>query len=108
MHRAGQLRDDPTTAEARLWAHLRLKRLAGIRFRRQDAIGRYVVDFCSPEAKLIIELDGSQHLQQTGQDALRTAYLHSQGYRVLRFWNSDVLKDIDAVVRLIQEALANP
>ena len=106
MRRASELRSDPTKAEAMLWAHLRLNQLDGIRFRRQHSIGRYIVDFCSPTSKLVIELDGSQHLQQTDQDAERTEFLQAQGYRVLRFWNSQVLNDFDAVVRAIQQALA--
>jgi len=108
LHRGAELRNNPTSAEARLWAYLRLKRLDGIKFRRQHAIGRYVVDFCSPEAKLVVELDGSQHLAQAEQDNRRTELLESQGYRVLRFWNHDVLNDIDAVVRRIQDTLAKP
>ena len=105
MQRAARLRNEPTSAEARLWAYLRLRRINGFRFRRQHAIGRYVVDFCSPEARLILELDGSQHLQQTARDAERTDYLESQGYRVLRFWNSDVMQDIEAVAQVIKDAL---
>ncbi len=106
FQRATELRNDPTTAEAKLWAYLRLNRLDGMRFRRQHAIGRYVVDFCSPAAKLVIEVDGSEHLQQADQDATRTEFLESQGYRVLRFWNNQVLNDIDGVARAIQQALA--
>jgi very-short-patch-repair endonuclease len=105
LQRGAELRNNATEAEARLWAYLRLKRTHAMRFRRQHAIGRYVVDFCSPEAKLIIEVDGSQHIRQEEQDAQRTAYLESQGYRVLRFWNTDVMNDIEGVARQIQEVL---
>jgi very-short-patch-repair endonuclease len=83
--RARQLRKEPTPAEARLWAYLRGNRLHGISFRRQHALGEYIVDFCSIKYKLILELDGSQHLEQEGLDAQRTAFLESQGYRVVRF-----------------------
>ncbi|HET6845952.1 MAG TPA: DUF559 domain-containing protein, partial [Anaerolineales bacterium] len=67
MQRATEVRNSSTEAEARLWAYLRLKRIRGVRFRRQHAIGNYVVDFCSPKARLIIEVDGSQHLRQQEQ-----------------------------------------
>jgi very-short-patch-repair endonuclease len=99
------LRNDLTDPEARLWNYLRLKRLNRVRFRRQHAIGRYVVDFCAPDQRLVIELDGSQHIQQAARDTSRTKYLEARGYRVLRFWNDQVLKDINGVVSAIQEAL---
>jgi very-short-patch-repair endonuclease len=85
LHRAGELRRQTTPAERKLWLYLRLMREDGVRFRRQHAIGNYVVDFCAPPKKLIIELDGSQHLEQEEYDAERTGYLESQGYHVLRF-----------------------
>jgi very-short-patch-repair endonuclease len=78
----------------------------GIHFRRQHAIGLYITDFCSPKAKLIIELDGSQHLEQEEYDTERTALLESKGYRVLRFWNSDVMNNIEGVVGVILEELS--
>src|SRR3990170_1809206 len=105
MHRAGQLRRTPTPAEARLWAYLRGAKLRGVGFRRQHAIGRYVVDFCAPRHKLIVELDGSQHMHQATSDARRTQDLESQGYRVIRFWNDQVLKDIQAVGAVVLDAL---
>jgi very-short-patch-repair endonuclease len=77
----------------------------GIHFRRQHAIGKYIVDFCAPRKKLIIELDGSQHLEQRDYDAERTQFLEAQGYRVLRFWNSDVINTTDAVLQVIWNAL---
>lgn len=101
MRRAGELRKVPTLAEAKLWSCLKGNRLNGISFRRQHAIGKYIVDFCPPKAKLIIELDGSQHLKQKEYDLERIKYLSSQGYRVLRFWNNDVIKDIESVIRTI-------
>jgi very-short-patch-repair endonuclease len=105
MHRAGELRQEPTPAEAKLWAYLRAHRTDGIHFRRQHAIGPYITDFCATSQKLIIELDGSQHLDQEEYDAERTAYLEARGYRVLRFWNSDVMNDISGVMGRILEEL---
>lgn len=103
--RAKELRRNPTEAEARLWARLRSHRLAGFGFRRQHAIGPYIVDFCAPRAKLIVEVDGSQHLDQEHYDAVRTQFLQDKGYRVLRFWNHEVLADIDTVMAVIFVAL---
>lgn len=101
MHRAGELRKLQTEAEAKLWSYLRAHRMAGVQFRRQHPIGNYIVDFCSPRRKLVIEVDGSQHLQQVEYDAKRTKYLESKGYRVLRFWNHDVMKNIAMVLNII-------
>ena len=101
MQRAGELRQNQTEAEARLWSRLRAHRMAGFQFRRQHAIGDYIVDFCSPRRKLIIELDGSQHLDQAEYDLERTQYLETKGYRVLRFWNNDVMNDIEIVLNTI-------
>jgi very-short-patch-repair endonuclease len=103
-HRAIELRKESTAAEQRLWSKIRNDQL-GITFRRQHAIGKYIADFCSPKAKLIIELDGSQHLEQSEYDAERTAYLESKGYKVLRFWNNDVMKDMESVIRAIIQAM---
>ena len=102
---AKQLHRNQTPAEAKLWARLRAHRMKGIHFRNQHAIGKYVVDFCAPRRKLIIELDGSQHLDQEEYDTERTSFLESKGYRVLRFWNGDVMKDPDGVMRAIDMAL---
>ena len=88
-----------------LWAHLRRNQLAGASFRRQHAIGSYIVDFCSPKSRLVIELDGSQHLERAPEDEVRTQFLNSKGYRVLRFWNHEVMTDIEGVLRSIQVAL---
>lgn len=102
---AHTLRKQQTPAEIKLWACLRNRRLHGVMFRRQHAVGPYVTDFCAPRHALIIELDGSPHLQQAEQDAQRTEYLVTQGYRVLRFWNSDVMTNMDGVVAAILDAL---
>ena len=106
MHRAGELRKELTPAEKKLWAYLRGDKLNGVNFRRQHAIGNYIVDFVSIKKKLIIELDGSQHLEQEAYDIERTRYLESQGYKVVRFWNQDVMNDINGVFRAIEFALA--
>jgi elongation factor P--(R)-beta-lysine ligase len=107
MHRAGELRSELTPAEHKLWAQLRNDQL-GVNFRRQHAIGNYIVDFCSPRKKLIIELDGGQHLEQEAYDRERTEFLQSKGYRVLRFWNDDVIKDMNGMVQVILDALNSP
>ena len=101
MYQAGELRKEPTPAERKLWAYLRRDQLDGVNFRRQHAIGNYIVDFCSPKHKLIIELDGSQHLEQEEYDTQRTNYLKEQGYQVIRFWNNQVLNDMDGVIQAI-------
>lgn len=76
-----------------------------IHFRKQHAIGNYIVDFCAPRRKLIIELDGSQHLEQQSYDIERTEFLKSKGYQVLRFWNNDVMNNIDSVLNVIWDTL---
>lgn len=108
MRRAGELRREQTEPEARLWARLRAHRMGDVHFRRQHAIGRYIVDFCAVRRKLVIEVDGSQHLGQAEYDAERTRFLESQGYRVLRFWNSDVMNHIDDVLKVILDAVERP
>lgn len=104
---ARDLRQHPTEAEERLWARLRQHGLAQAHFRRQHAIGRYVVDFCALQHKLILELDGAQHLEprQALADAERTAFLAAKGYRVLRFRNPEVLEQMEEVLRMIRAAL---
>lgn len=104
--RAKELHRNMTPAERRLWAYLRAHRMKDVHFRNQHAIGNYIVDFCAPRKKLIIELDGSQHLEQEDYDAARTAFLESKGYRVLRFWNNEVMNDIEGVLRAIDLALS--
>ena len=103
-HQAIKLRKQSTAAEQRLWSRIRNDQL-GVTFRRQHAIGNYIPDFCSPKAKLIIELDGGQHLDQQEYDEERTKYFESIGYQVIRFWNNDVMKDIDSVIRAIIQAM---
>jgi UDP-N-acetylmuramate dehydrogenase len=101
LERSRQLRLEQTEAEAQLWSRLRAGRLNGLKFRRQVPIGGYIVDFLCPAAKLVVELDGSQHAEQVGYDTRRSQYLEGEGYRVLRVWNNDVLARADAVLQAI-------
>ena len=94
-----------TPAEIKLWARLRAHQLNGVHFRNQHAIGNYVVDFCAPRKKLIIELDGSQHFEQEEYDQERTKYLESKDYKVIRFWNNRVTNDIEGALRAIMFAI---
>ena len=102
---ARQLRKNPTEAEQALWKHLRLCRLGEYKFRRQQPIGWYIVDFVNFEKRVVIELDGGQHSQQVDYDAERTAWLNAQGYLVLRFWNNQVMKEVEAVKAAILQVL---
>jgi len=104
-HFARTLRDNATDAERLLWGRLRRRQLANCKFRRQRPIGPYVCDFVCLEASVIVELDGSQHVDQMAYDARRDAFLRFYGYRVLRFWNADVLARTDTVLDTIFEAL---
>jgi very-short-patch-repair endonuclease len=103
--RAKELHRNMSPAEAKRWKHLRAHRMDGIHFRNQHAIDTYIVDFCVPHKQMIIELDGSQHLEQKEYDEERTKYLETRGYRVLRFWNHDVLNKIDNVLNVIWNVL---
>lgn len=105
--RARELRKEPTPAERKLWAYLRGDKLNGINFRRQHAIGNYIVDFVSIKRKIVIELDGSQHLEQEEYDKERTKYLESKGYKVIRFWNNQVMNEIKGVITEIERELAS-
>jgi very-short-patch-repair endonuclease len=98
---ARRLRRDQTDAERALWFRLRDRRLNGMKFRRQMPIKAYVVDFCCEATRLIVELDGGQHSEHVAEDAKRTAQLEAYGYLVLRFWNNDVLSNIDGVLETI-------
>src|SRR5262249_21166673 len=98
---ARQLRRSQTDAERVLWFRLRDRRLAGLKFKRQVPIGRFVVDFVCKDARLIIELDGGQHDENKVRDANRTEILEAMGYLVLRFWNNDVLRNTDGVLEEI-------
>lgn len=104
--RSRNLRNNPTEAEKTLWHALRNRQLSGVRFNRQVPIGHYICDFVARSEKLIIELDGGQHTEVA--DAQRTAFLQAHGYTVIRFWNHDVLQNIEGVVSAIEQSLPNP
>ncbi|MBL0029288.1 MAG: endonuclease domain-containing protein [Rhodanobacteraceae bacterium] len=103
-----QLRSGQTEAETRLWHRLRSGRLSGWKFRRQHRIGPYIVDFVCLAHALVVELDGSQHLEAADYDTARTLYLESAGYRVLRFWNDDALARMDVVLEAIAHTSLTP
>ena len=105
MVSARALRKNPTDAERRLWACLRHKQVDGFRFRRQAPIGPYVVDFVCFSAKLVVEVDGGHHALRPERDAKRTSWLENEGFRVNRFWNSEVLKNTEGVAEAIRRAL---
>jgi len=102
---ARALRKSTTEAETVLWSRLRQRRIGGFRFRRQAPIGRFIADFACFEARLVIEVDGGQHTERAEQDAARTRWLESQGFRVLRFWNNQVLREIEGVEEVILREL---
>ncbi len=104
---AKTLRQNMTDAERLLWRHLRAHRLDGQKFRRQQPIGPYIVDFVHFGARLIVEADGGQH-NGCESDVVRDRWLESQGFRVLRFWNNDILREPDAVLARILQALELP
>ena len=95
------MRKNPTAAEQCLWRRLNRRQVFGLKFRRQAPIGKYIVDFVCFEEKFVVELDGGQHKKQVTYDQERTDWLESQGYRVLRFWNNDVLQNIEGVMAVI-------
>jgi very-short-patch-repair endonuclease len=95
-----------TDAEHRLWYYLRGRRLAGWKFRRQVPLGNYVVDFLCEEARLIVEVDGGQHSEMQAADAERTRWLEARGYRVVRFWNNEVLGNTEGVLETLSPALS--
>jgi very-short-patch-repair endonuclease len=105
--RAQSLRRSSTPIEHKLWMRLRNRQLHGFKFRRQHPIGKYIVDFFCLEARLVIELDGGWHAEDAKQsmDEYRTAYLHSQGYTVLRIWNNEVTENLRGVLQRIAEPL---
>jgi very-short-patch-repair endonuclease len=106
LGRARRLRVMMTDAERRLWSALRSRRLQGFKFRRQHPLGNYILDFACIEHRLVIEADGGQHADNKA-DAHRTAWLESQGWRVIRFWNNDILANtegvLDTILRFLTE-----
>ena len=103
--RARSLRSGMTDVEHLLWKALRGKQLNGHRFRRQHPIGQYFADFACIEQNIVIELDGGQHQEQLVYDEKRTDFLRAHGWQVLRFWNNDVLNNLDGVLSTIVESL---
>ena len=102
---AKKLRKNMTDAERLLWRHLRNRELGGYKFRRQRPIGPYIVDFVCLEKKLVVEVDGGQHAGQVELDSKRSDYLKEKGYRVLRFWNNEVLQATESVLTVILSSL---
>ncbi|MGZ5229847.1 MAG: endonuclease domain-containing protein, partial [Burkholderiales bacterium] len=103
--RARELRKRATDAENHLWRYLRRRQLAGYRFRRQVPVGGYIADFACVEAKLVIELDGGQHVDRHGYDEHRDLRIAAEGFRVLRFWDNQVFLETQAVLEVILRAL---
>ena len=103
--KARELRNNSTDAERRLWQKLKRRQIAGVKFRRQQPIGPYIVDFVCFERRVAVEVDGGQHSEQLHQDEQRTHWLEAQGYRVLRFWNNDVLANTEDVAQAVFDAV---
>ena len=105
---ARKLRRKSTNAEAYLWRYLRNRQLEGLKFRRQQPIGKYIVDFVNFENKIIIEVDGGQHNVYKERDKIRDEWLNKQGFQVLRFWNNDILRNIEGVLEVIKGKILSP
>ena len=103
IHLAGKLRKRQTNSERKLWSQLRAKKMEGMKFRRQQPIGIYIVDFICFEKRLIIELDGGQHMMPATKDKTREAWLRQQGYKVLRFWNHEIFENFTGVLNSIRD-----
>ncbi len=106
LDKAKTLRTHQTDAELRLWYHLRAHRFMGLKFKRQKPLGRFIVDFICMERGLIIELDGGQHADDVLRDQQRDVWFGEQGYTVLRFWNNDVMQNLEGVLERIRDAVA--
>ena len=105
VQRARELRRNETEVERRLWYAIRDRGIAGAKFRRQVSVGPYVADFACITHKLVIELDGGQHAENTQADAARTRILGARGFRVLRFWNNDVIENLDGIIETIRTVI---
>jgi very-short-patch-repair endonuclease len=105
LDRARGLRRNATKAEDRLWYRLRNRRLGNFKFRRQVWIGPFIADFLCMDARLVVEVDGSQHIEDVAYDDVRTAFLATKGYRVIRVWNNDVMQRMDGVLAAILDRL---
>jgi len=104
---AKRLRKQSTDTEQHLWRYLRSRRIESFKFRRQQPIGKYVVDFVNLEKKVVIELDGGQHALDRG-DKIRDEWLSAEGYKVLRFWDNEVFSNLEGVLETIRSALLTP
>ena len=105
--RSRELRRNMTPAELRLWSRIRARQVADTRFSSQFPIGPFVCDFVAGTPKLVVDVGGGQHANQAKEDATRTAYIKSKGYRVIRFWNNDVLENTDGVVEVLARILTD-
>ncbi len=103
---ARHLRHEMTDAEKLLWRHLRMTQFEGYKFRRQHPFGKYIADFVSLEARLILEIDGGQHMERSDSDAVRTQWLETKRFRVMRFWNNEVMENIEGVKLVIWNYLS--
>ena len=100
---ARELRNNATDVERLLWSRLRNSQVEGVKFRRQQPIESYIVDFVSFDKKVVVELDGGQHSESADYDSQRDNCLNANGFKVLRFWNNDVLKNIEGVLEVIRQ-----
>jgi very-short-patch-repair endonuclease len=104
-NRAKTLRNNPTDAEQRLWQELRRRQIAAVKFRRQQPIGPFIVDYVCFQRRVIVEVDGGQHAEQVVRNEKRTRWLEAQGYLILRFWNNEVLANTEGVAQAILDAV---
>lgn len=107
INRSRELRKNMTDAEKKLWYHLRNRQFEGLKFRRQHQIRNYIVDFICLEKKIVIEVDGSQHIENTTYDSKRTKWLERQGFKVIRVWNNNVLNQIEFVLDMLYQEIQN-
>jgi len=106
--RARELRRSQTDAEAKLWFHLRDRRLGGFKFRRQVPLGSFIVDFLCNDVRLVVEVDGGQHVDRANYDAQRTCFLESLGLTIVRYWNDDILLRTDEILADLSMRLVAP
>ncbi len=105
---ARKLRKQPTKAENLLWQNLRNRQLEGFKFRRQQPLGPYIVDFVNFEERIVIEIDGGQHTLLKDKDKQRDAWLNEEGFKVLRFWNNEVFENLGGILQVIRNSLISP